>query len=161
MAASWRGSASANQQHRPFVWTPIQTIFEFFPVRCFGNRQLVTATTAPSVIVFTHLPALALSSAREQRISTNIEPRFDGQDESTSDAVEISRAERALASRVLDAVEGPLLYARVDMAPGPDGDPLVMELELIEPSLFFAESARALERFVAGVLRRSGGRRVS
>jgi glutathione synthase/RimK-type ligase-like ATP-grasp enzyme len=54
-----------------------------------------------------------------------------------------SAAEIAVAEQALDAVgtifpgysRTDLLYARVDIAPGPDG-PVVMELELIEPSLF-------------------------
>jgi len=86
-------------------------------------------------------------------------PRFAGQSEAVSErAVEISPAEAALARRAVATVAGPLLYARVDVAPGPDGTPLVMELELIEPSLFFPQSAEALERFVAALGRRLGAR---
>jgi hypothetical protein len=39
-----------------------------------------------------------------------------------------------LAARVLAAVPGPVVYARVDVVPTPDG-PRLMELELIEPDL--------------------------
>ena len=56
--------------------------------------------------------------------------------------------------RAIDAVDGEVLYARVDMVPGPDGDPRIMELELIEPSLFLDHSATALERFVAAIAHR-------
>jgi len=79
-------------------------------------------------------------------------PRFEGQDESVSSAaVPITHAESELARRVIDAVGTPLLYARVDVAPGPGGDPVLMELELVEPSLFFPQGPAALERFVAGI----------
>ncbi|MGW7420136.1 ATP-grasp domain-containing protein [Streptomyces sp. NPDC054813] len=46
--------------------------------------------------------------------------------------------ELAVAERALAAVpEGPeLLYARVDLVDGADGQPQVMELELVEPNLF-------------------------
>ncbi|MBA2640569.1 MAG: hypothetical protein H0U77_11430, partial [Nocardioidaceae bacterium] len=49
--------------------------------------------------------------------------------------------QRAAAEQVLDAVggtaaRGNLLYARVDLVPGDDGTPLLLELELTEPSLF-------------------------
>ncbi len=85
-------------------------------------------------------------------------PRFEGEDESVSPAaVAIAPAEAALALAALAAgraAASPLLYARVDLAPGPDGEPVVMELELIEPSLFFPQSPAALERFVAAVGRR-------
>lgn len=84
-------------------------------------------------------------------------PRFEGQDEAVSpEAVPIAAAERSLAGDTIDAVERDLLYARVDVAPGPDGRPVVMELELIEPSLFFPQSPQALARFVAGIRRRLG-----
>ncbi len=80
--------------------------------------------------------------------------RWAGQDEQVSEAQPISDAEAALAERALAVVEGELLYARVDVAPGPDGPPLVMELELIEPSLFFPQRPAALERYVDGIVRR-------
>ncbi|MFJ4711864.1 RimK family alpha-L-glutamate ligase [Streptomyces sp. NPDC088785] len=50
-------------------------------------------------------------------------------------------AERAVADRALAAVPGGaerLLYARVDLVDGPDGQPCVMELELVEPNLFLS-----------------------
>jgi len=50
-------------------------------------------------------------------------------------AHEPSRPELDLATRALAAVGAPLLYARVDCVPTAAG-PLLMELELIEPSLF-------------------------
>ena len=82
-------------------------------------------------------------------------PRFEGQDEAVStEAVPITHAESELARRVIDAVGTQLLYARVDVAPGPQGDPVLMELELVEPSLFFNQGPAALERFVAGIRRR-------
>ena len=34
------------------------------------------------------------------------------------------------------------------------GKPMVMELELVEPSLFFARQPGAADRFVAGLVRR-------
>lgn len=48
----------------------------------------------------------------------------------------------------------PLLYARVDMLPGPDGAPVLLELELVEPSLFLACGDDAPERFAAAVAAR-------
>lgn len=51
----------------------------------------------------------------------------------TPTPAELEVAERALAA-VPDAPE--LLYARVDLVDGEDGEPRVMELELVEPNLF-------------------------
>jgi hypothetical protein len=62
-----------------------------------------------------------------------------------------------LAEAVLDALpfdRTDLLYARVDTAAGPDGDPLLMELELVEPSLFFKVCGQSAEALVAGLVAR-------
>ena len=81
-------------------------------------------------------------------------PRFAGGDEQVSDALPVSIAERHLVERTLACVDGELLYGRVDVMADDDGSPLISELELMEPSLFFAQSPAALERFVAAVVRR-------
>lgn len=62
--------------------------------------------------------------------------------------------ELALAQRVLEVLpfERPL-YARVDLLPAPDG-PRLLELELVEPSVFLAEAPAAAARFAAAVARR-------
>ena len=61
-------------------------------------------------------------------------------------------AELSVAEQVLSLVPGgPLLYARVDLVPGPDG-PLLMELEVTEPSLFLSHSSGAAERLAAAVV---------
>lgn len=83
-------------------------------------------------------------------------PRFLGDPESVSAAVPIEPDEAELARRAVAAAPGPLLYARVDVARDAGGSPRVMELELIEPSLFFARSPAALDRYVAAVERRLG-----
>jgi hypothetical protein len=68
-----------------------------------------------------------------------------------------SEAERAVAARVLAAVPGgtgQLLYARVDLIPGPDGDPVLIELELTEPSLFLRHAPGAADRLADAVVAR-------
>ncbi len=75
-------------------------------------------------------------------------PRFAGEDEHVTGPHPPSSDELELANRALDAVGAPLLYARVDMVPDVDGRPMLAELELIEPSLFFRFSDAALERMV-------------
>lgn len=44
------------------------------------------------------------------------------------------------AEAAMEAVGAPLLYGRVDLVQGLDGRPAVMELELVEPELFFAHA---------------------
>jgi O-ureido-D-serine cyclo-ligase len=63
--------------------------------------------------------------------------------------------ELALAEAVLAALPGgPLAYARVDLIRAADGTPRLLELELTEPSLFFAQADGSAERFAASLLRR-------
>ncbi len=85
-------------------------------------------------------------------------PRFEGDEESVSTAVAVGPEEAelgALAVRTVQSeLDSPLLYARIDVAPGLDGSLCVMELELIEPSLYFWQGPEALARFVRGVERR-------
>jgi hypothetical protein len=67
-------------------------------------------------------------------------------------------AQREVAVAALAAVPlpGPLLYARVDLLPGPDG-PLLVELELTEPSMFLFTDPGAAGRFADAVVRRAAG----
>lgn len=81
-------------------------------------------------------------------------PRFGDDPERVSEALAIERDERALGEAALADHRDDLLYARVDVARGPDGAPRVMELELVEPSLFLIHHPPALERLVAGLDRR-------
>lgn len=64
-------------------------------------------------------------------------------------------AEVALAATVLDAARDATdtvpLYARVDVVPGPDGDPLLLELELTEPSFFLSTDAGAADRVARAI----------
>lgn len=59
-------------------------------------------------------------------------------------------AELEVAEHVLDLLpfdRDGLLYARVDLIPDDSGDPVLLELELIEPQLFLAQSEHGLDRF--------------
>jgi glutathione synthase/RimK-type ligase-like ATP-grasp enzyme len=59
------------------------------------------------------------------------------------------------ARRALAVVPGETLYARVDLVEA-DRGVLLMELELIEPALFFAHAPVAAERLADAILRRLG-----
>ncbi len=65
-----------------------------------------------------------------------------------------SDAEWMLAARALDAIPGGApLYARVDLLPTADG-PRLLELELTEPSLFFAHAPGSAARMAQALARR-------
>ncbi len=68
-----------------------------------------------------------------------------------------SPAERAVADAALAVIPGGLdrvLYARVDLIPDASGAPVVLELELTEPSLFFQHDHTAAPRLAAAILAR-------
>ncbi len=72
--------------------------------------------------------------------------------------VEPEPAERALADRAMAWLQerlGPLDYARIDLLAGPDGAPVILELELAEPCLYLPHADGAAERFAA-VFRTNG-----
>ncbi|WCB91674.1 Cycloserine biosynthesis protein DcsG [Baekduia alba] len=65
-------------------------------------------------------------------------------------------AERALGERIVAHMEdrfgdGSLTYARVDVVEDADGAPLLLELELTEPSLFFGGDPGRLSDFAAAL----------
>lgn len=70
----------------------------------------------------------------------------------TADAEQVALAERAVAA----AAErfGGLLYARVDLIADDAGAPQVLELELVEPSLFMGYAPGAATRFAAAIASR-------
>jgi glutathione synthase/RimK-type ligase-like ATP-grasp enzyme len=69
-----------------------------------------------------------------------------------ADAAEL-RAGAAAVRAVRERFGGDLLYARVDLLPSADG-PVLVELELTEPSLFLGHAVRAADRFAAAIARR-------
>ena len=72
-----------------------------------------------------------------------------------------SADEQRVARRILDSLtaqfglDRPLLYARIDLLPSPDG-PVLVEAELTEPSLFLDRAADAGERLAEAILTRLG-----
>jgi glutathione synthase/RimK-type ligase-like ATP-grasp enzyme len=81
--------------------------------------------------------------------------RFAGDGQRVSGPLPVGAEERAVAERVLAEVSWPLLYARVDLARDAQGRPHLMELELIEPSLFLQGAPHAAERLAAAIVRRA------
>lgn len=67
--------------------------------------------------------------------------------------------ELRVAHLAFAAVTERTLYARVDLVAGADGAPLVMELELVEPELFFSYSQAAVEQLADAVVREAGRER--
>jgi hypothetical protein len=85
-------------------------------------------------------------------------PRFAGEAEEITGPYEPTRAELAVADAAIDLaaeVAGQaLLYGRVDVVHDREGQPMVAEIEVLEPSLFFRFGEEGLRRMVAAI----GGR---
>jgi hypothetical protein len=85
------------------------------------------------------------------------QPRFAGDIERIQGPLAIADDERAVAEAALAPVADQILYGRVDLARDDAGQPVVMELELVEPSLFFAQHPGAAARYAAALRRRLVG----
>jgi hypothetical protein len=82
-------------------------------------------------------------------------PRFSDGHESVSDALFVMADERAIATRALEPFANQLLYARVDVVRDEKGELCIMELELVEPSLFLTQHPPAAERLARATLKRT------
>lgn len=82
--------------------------------------------------------------AGDFRIQTQFGGRYVALPEPPAGALE-------LAERTLAAIDEDLLYARIDMAQGPDGEWLLMEAELIEPDFYLGAAPEGGARFAAAV----------
>jgi glutathione synthase/RimK-type ligase-like ATP-grasp enzyme len=74
----------------------------------------------------------------------------------TSQRIEATPEDERQARAVLEALDEPQLYARVDMVRGADGGLLLMELEVIEPYLFPVDGP-AIGAMIGKALRRRLG----
>ena len=72
---------------------------------------------------------------------------------SVPDAAELSVGARALQALPFETP----LYARVDLVRDQKDEPVVLELELIEPVCFLRFEVRSAESFAAAVVRRATG----
>lgn len=82
--------------------------------------------------------------------------------EAAGPEIEMARQVILTARRLLtQSAEGadvpkPFLYARVDVVSGDDGEPVLLELEMVEPSLFTALGEGALDRLADAIAARVG-----
>jgi glutathione synthase/RimK-type ligase-like ATP-grasp enzyme len=86
---------------------------------------------------------------RPQPGDFRVQPEFDGIITPHAPAPD----ERAAAAAILAAVDEDLLYARIDVARDPAGRVLLMELELVEPDLYFQHDPQGGGAFAEAVAR--------
>ena len=118
-----------------------------------GDRDMLVQPLLRSVVEHGETNLVHLGGVFSHAIHKGA--RWDGQAEQTRGMVEPGADERDAALRILRAVDGrglgPLAYARVDLARGTDGAPLLMELEIVEPSLFLDRAPERAELLVDAV----------
>lgn len=90
-----------------------------------------------------------------------VQAQFGGTAEEVTPTADLLRRVDAVAATVCRLAPGPLLYARVDGLESdgryaPAGSFLLMEVELIEPVLFMAETDRGADRFAEAIARKIG-----
>lgn len=82
---------------------------------------------------------------------------FAAEDITAADAPAAARNLAAAALEVATRTTGASpLYARVDLVTKKDGPPTVLELELIEPSMYHGTDPGSARRFAAAILSRTG-----
>jgi len=95
-------------------------------------------------------------AVRKSALLTGPDPEVVGlYREEEIEPAEPTATERKVAELTLAAVPGGadrLLYARVDLVPDPDGDPIVLEVELTEPSFFLGGAPDAADLFAATII---------
>lgn len=123
-----------------------------------GDAFLRTLGTQRDVMIQPYMQSVETGGERaailiggEMTHAIEKEPRFHDDDESVSDAKEVTLAERKMMHAALQCVPGDVLYARLDTMKGNDGEMLISELEVIEPSLFLLQSERAQDAFVLSI----------
>jgi len=140
-------SASSYETHR-FMGTALDA----------GDRHLARLAQSGDVLVQQYLPSVHEYGERSLVFIDGTlthcarkRPRFHGEEESIEGPLPIDDEEAHLARSLMGGPGRGTLYGRVDLARDVDGRPCLMELELIEPSLFFNLCPAALEQFVVAV----------
>ena len=153
MTTGWRElvvkpavGAGSFETHRVRVADEID---EYDYRRLLTERDLLVQRYLPSVE--DHGERALVWIAGEFTHAVRKSPRFAGGSESVSAAMGISAAERKLGEAIIATLPADLLYARVDLAPNEHGEPVLMELELVEPSLFLLQEPRALRRLANAI----------
>ena len=132
----------------------------FAPGDPAAREHLAALTTTGAALVQPYLESVEAYGERsivyidgELSHAIRKSPRFSGDSERVTGPFPIADDERAIALAAL-APYGSLLYGRVDLARDASGQPRVMELELVEPSLFFAHCPGSADRFAHALRQR-------
>jgi glutathione synthase/RimK-type ligase-like ATP-grasp enzyme len=123
-----------------------------FWARLCDNREVMVQPYLPSVDEYGERSLIWIDGELTHAIRK--QPRLGDAVESVSEALPIAHIERELAEAVIADIPHELLYARIDLIRGDGEEPMLAELELVEPSLFLRQEPTALKRLVRGISER-------
>ncbi|MFN2471771.1 MAG: RimK family alpha-L-glutamate ligase [Gaiellaceae bacterium] len=153
-------AVSAGSRHTASHSDPVQTAEHVERLQGMGRTTMVQpyvgGVDAEGETALIYLGGRYSHTVRKAALLADEQP--PGEDlylEETIDArepsgEELAAGQRAVAALPFDATS--LLYARVDLLPTSDG-PVVLEVELTEPSLFLGYAAGAAERLADAIVR--------
>lgn len=116
------------------------------------DREVMVQPYLPSVEAYGERSLIWIDGELTHAIRKS--PRLGDAAESVSEALPIAHVERELAESVIADIPQSLLYARIDLIRDDHDEPLLAELELVEPSLFLKQEPAALRRLVRGIAAR-------
>lgn len=106
----------------------------------------ITSSGEISVVVVAGQPLVAVAK-HAQHGDWRVQSDFGG----SAEQIELTEELRAISRRVVGAVQPMPSYARVDLVRHPSGPLLVLELELVEPELFFRLDPISAEHLAAHI----------
>jgi hypothetical protein len=134
---------------RRFAGPDIDTDGAEFLRSCQSEQDMLVQRYMPSVVQTGERALVWIDGEFTHQVVKR--PRYHGEDEQVSEAMKPDEPDLHIAAKALACAKSDLLYARVDLIDGDQGEPLVSELELIEPSLFLLQHAPALDRLVTAI----------
>ncbi|MET7377017.1 ATP-grasp domain-containing protein [Micromonospora arida] len=147
----------ADPEHRDLAAAHVRRLSEAGRVTMVQPYLRAVDTEGETALLFLAGPeGLAFSHAiRKGPMLSGPDLGPDGLYKAEEITVRTARPEQlAVAEQTLATVPGgtrQLLYARVDLIPGPDGEPVLVELELTEPSLFIGYADGAPDRLATAI----------
>ncbi|MCG5462248.1 hypothetical protein AB0K35_33685 [Micromonospora sp. NPDC053740] len=147
----------ADPQHRDLAAAHVRRLSEAGRVTMVQPYLRAVDTEGETALLFLAGPeGLAFSHAiRKGPMLSGPDLGPDGLYKAEEITARTARPEQlAVAEQTLATVPGgtrQLLYARVDLIPGPDGEPVLVELELTEPSLFIGYADGAPDRLANAI----------
>ena len=126
---------------------------------CFRERKAMVQRFMPRILTEGEYSLFFFNGEFSHAIlKTPAKSEFRSQEEHGADIRAVVPEEKLLlrAQQALSAISSPTLYARIDLVRDDDEDFVIMELELIEPSMYLRTDPDAPMRFARAIDERFG-----